>query len=218
MTYTHDLQALIDSLSPINPSDYGSSDIRCIKDVFFDALSAHPRVLAIRCRLTVPQEHIHTRKKNSFQIQEKLLIQFIYEFKDELATDQRIKREQRRRTHGSDVFYFWRTNRNAAGNIYYDLFIMVNKDEYHKVSDYEGTDLSAMIIRAWASVIRLSAKESYEYVFFSKRYKLSSKRENFIGQLQCAFDRVCSMLQRNEPTHWSNVCHFGSSQYHLAHQ
>ena len=77
MMHPHDLQALIDSLSPINPSDDDYSDICCIKDVFFDALNTHPRVLAVRCRLTVPQEHVHTRKKTSLRSQENLLIQFI---------------------------------------------------------------------------------------------------------------------------------------------
>ncbi len=211
MMHPHDLQALIDSLSPINPSDDGYSDIRCIKDVFFDALNTHPRVLAVRCRLTVPQEHVHTRKNPSLRSQENLLIQFIDEFKDELSIDQRIKREQRQRIYGSDVFYLWRTNQNMAGNIYYDLFLMVNKDEYHKISDYAGTDLSAMIVRAWASVMQLSNKEAEEYYYFLARYKLSSNRPNFIIQLKYAFETACLMVKRNGPIHWSSVNHFGSS-------
>lgn len=207
----HELQDLIDSLSPINPSDDDYSDIRCIKDVFFDALNTHPRVLAVRCRLTVPQEHVHTRKKPSLRSQENLLIQFIDEFKEELSIDQRIKREQRQRTYGSEVFYLWRTNQNTAGNIYYDLFLMVNKDEYHKISDYAGTDLSVMIVRAWASVMRLSDKKAEEYYYFLARYKLSSNRPNFIIQLKYAFDTACSMVKRNVSTHWSRSCYFGSS-------
>ncbi len=211
MMHPHDLQDLIDSLSPINPSDDDYSDICCIKDVFFDALNTHPRVLAVRCRLTVPQEHVHTRKKTSLRSQENLLIQFIDEFKDELSIDQRIKREQRQRIYGSDVFYLWRTNQNIAGNIYYDLFLMVNKDEYHKISDYAGTDLSAMIIRAWARVMQLSAKEAEEYIYFFPRYKLSSNRPNFIIQLKYAFDTACSMIKWKGPIHGSSVSHFGSS-------
>lgn len=64
MMHPHDLQGLIDRLFPINPSDDDYSDIRCIKDVFFDALNTHPRVLAVRCRLTVPQEHVHTHRQD----------------------------------------------------------------------------------------------------------------------------------------------------------
>jgi hypothetical protein len=212
MTHTHELQNQIDSLYPINPSDDDYSYIRCIKDTFFDALSTHPRVLAVRCRLTVPQGHVHTRENPSFRSQENLLIQFIDEFKDELSIDQQRKREQRQRTYGSDIFYLWRSNRNVAGNIYYDLFIMVNKDEYHKVSDYEGTDLSAMIIRSWANVMWLSDKEAEEYVYFLVRYKLSSNRPNFIIQVKYAFETACSMVKRNGPTHSSNVSYFGSSR------
>ena len=201
MVYPHELQALIDSLSLINPRDYDHSDIRCIKDVFFDALNTHPRVLAVRCTLTVPQEHVPNRGKTLFLSQENLLIQFIDKLKYELSIDQQIKREQRQRIYGSDVFYLWRVNQNMAGNIYYDLFIMVNKDEYHKASDYAGTDLSAMIIRAWASVTRLSDKEAEEYYYFFARYKLSSNRLHFENQLKRAFDGVCSIVKRNTPIH-----------------
>ncbi len=212
MMHPHDLQGLIDRLSPINPSNYDYSNIRGIKDVFFDALSTYPRVLAVRCRLTMPQGHAHTRENPSFRSQENLLIQFIDEFKDELSIDQQRKQEQRQRIYGSDVFYFWRSNRDMAGNIYYDLFIMVNKDEYHKIGNYEGTDLSAMIIRALASVMQLSDTEAEEYYYFFARYKLSSNRPNFIIQLKYAFETACSMVKRNVSTHWFSTCHFGSSR------
>ena len=98
-----------------------------------------------------------------------------------------------------------------AGNIYYDLFLMVNKDEYHKISDYAETDLSAMIIRAWASVMPLSDKEAEEYIYFFPRYKLSSNRPNFIIQLKYAFDTACSMIKWKRPIHGYSVSHFGSS-------
>ena len=201
MMHPHDLQALIDSLSPINPSDDDYSDIRCIKDVFFDALSTHPRVLAVRCTLTVPQDHGPNRGKTSFRSQEDLLIQFIDEFKDELSSDQQRKRAQRQRTYGSEVFYLWRASQNMAGNMYYDLFIMVNKDEYHKISEYVGTDLSAMIIRAWASVTRLSDIEAEECFSFSYSYKLRSNRLHFENKLERAFDGACSIVKRNTPIH-----------------
>ena len=201
MMHPHDLQGLIDRLFPINPSDDDYSDIRCIKDVFFDALSTHPRVLAVRCTLTVPQDHGPNRGKTSFRSQEDLLIQFIDEFKGELSIDQRMKREQRKRTYGSDVFYLWRASQNMAGNMYYDLFIMVNKDEYHKISEYVGTDLSAMIIRAWASVTRLSDKEAEKCFCFSSRYKLRTNRPHFENELERAFDGACSIVKRNTPIH-----------------
>lgn len=113
------------------------------------ALECHPRTLAIRVDLRLPDDDIQALTDSS------VITRFFESLKAKIEADQNKKRKQGKRIHSCTLRYIWVREFTLGGKKHYHIVILLNKDAYAFLGDYKKQEgnLASMIAQAWCSAL-----------------------------------------------------------------
>lgn len=119
--------------------------------VITQATLQHPRTMAVRVDLRLPDNH--------FNIRTGLLSRFIESLDAKIEARYRKKIKQGIRSYPCHLRYAWvREVGEVNEKSHYHLVLFVNKDTFNGLGGYgeEGTGLASLIREAWLSALQLS--------------------------------------------------------------
>lgn len=124
--------------------------------VITQATTQHPRTMAVRVDLRLPDNH--------FNIRTGLLSRFIESLDAKIEARYRKKIKQGIRSYPCHLRYAWvREVGEVNEKSHYHLVLFVNKDTFNGLGGYgeEGTGLASLIREAWLSALQLSTCPEY---------------------------------------------------------
>jgi len=125
--------------------------------VMESSLAAHPRTLAVRFDLRLPQ---HAR----VWTEHRLMDRFMASLKEKIkwARYRAARAAKDGRVHQSEVHYVWAREVGQRGRPHYHVVLFLNRDAFSALGKYEaGRDnLYCRIMEAWASTLKLLVEDA----------------------------------------------------------
>lgn len=123
-----------------------------IADTFNCALSAYPRVLALRVDLRLPDTPAATDAA--------VISRFTDSLKARIETVQQRKRREGKRVWPTTLRFVWaREFGEIKGKKHYHVVLLLNRDTWCGPGDYKDPDsLAGMIKQAWCSALQVDAQ------------------------------------------------------------
>ncbi|MCM2680969.1 inovirus Gp2 family protein [Echinimonas agarilytica] len=125
-------------------------------------LSQYSRVCAIRVDLHVPEE---LELKSNRHI-----TRFMGSLDAQIEADRNRKHKAGSRSYRCRPNYIWCSERENARANHFHVIILLNKDAYHTLGNYEatGNNMASRIVKAWASALGLDFDDVGGLVHFPK--------------------------------------------------
>jgi len=182
-----------------------------------NALNEHPRTLAVRVDLHLPLSSndefdrdipcLHYDKS-------RLISRFIDAFKAKVKADLKRKHRAGKRVHPCSPRYVWCRERNRSDNDHFHILILLNKDTYHCLGDYQRDgNLASMIIGAWASTLGWGDDEIGRLVHFPEKpsYYIDKNNADYYLQLESVFNRASYLAKKITKCYGEGHRTFGTS-------
>jgi len=136
------------------------------KRVMDDALSTHPRTLAIRVDLRFPSiyhEPDYPRGNSKSEI-----TRFIESFKSKVKSEIAKRKREGKRVHSCHVSYIWVLEYGENGSEHYHVALFLNNDSFRslgsKTTPNESSPLVNIIVEAWESALNISFEQAWNLV------------------------------------------------------
>ncbi|APS30908.1 inovirus Gp2 family protein [Pectobacterium punjabense] len=178
--------------------------------VINNAVAEHPRTMAIRVDLRLPDDEFNARQG--------LMSRFIESLDAKIEARYRSKQKQGTRTYPCHLRHLWvREVGEENRKSHYHVVLFVNKDTFSSLGRYDesGTGLASLIQTAWLSGLGLSNQPSYRtLVHFPKSplYYLDINTEDY----QTIYDRLTFRVSYFAKQRTKSYCReersFGCSQ------
>ncbi|MGM3172741.1 inovirus Gp2 family protein [Dickeya lacustris] len=124
--------------------------------VINNAVDEHPRTMAIRVDLHLPDDECNARQG--------LMSRFIESLDAKIEARYRSKQKQGKRTYSSHLRHLWvREVGEENQKSHYHVVLFVNNDTFNCLGSYDesGTGLASLIQAAWLSGLGLSNRPDY---------------------------------------------------------
>ncbi|MHA7844742.1 inovirus Gp2 family protein [Serratia sp. D1N4] len=131
-----------------------------IENTLNNALSEHPRTLAVRVDLRLPNDTADTDAA--------VISRFIESLKAKIKYAVIGKQREGRRIHPCTLRYVWvKEVGELNGKKHYHLLLLLNKDRWHSLGDYQSSStLAGLIKQAWCSALRVGFPENATLAHF----------------------------------------------------
>ncbi|OJB84829.1 hypothetical protein A9Q62_14460 [Yersinia ruckeri] len=204
----------------MNDTTYGelwAHHVEKIETTVKKALCAHPRTFALRVDL-----HLPDYDADRFTgIDSAVITRFFESLKAKVRADRIRKRNGGGRDHQSEVRYVWTREFEQSGvKPHYHVLILLNKDVYHSLGNYQSNDgtLALMLQQAWYSALGFACPEIPErrtLVYFPDRphYWLDTRSDNFEKVYTDVMFRARYMAKVRSKRNDDGYRSFGCSQY-----
>lgn len=205
-----------------------------IDKTILNALTEHPRTLAVRVDLHFPLDKAYQEMLShptpysdlsalDMPYQEPaymgtdVISRFFASHKAQIEHDLENKKKAGKRGLSCTVRYVWAKERKfVSNNPHYHLLILFNRDTYNCLGNYHSEDINMAkrIVKAWASATGLPIEEVYPLVHFPERsiYHINSKLDNFQKNLRDLFYRASYLAKIDTKEYLNGTRHFGSSR------
>lgn len=179
-------------------------------NVINNAVAEHPRTMAIRVDLHLPDDECNARQG--------LMSRFIESLDAKIEARYRSKQKQGKRTYSSHLRHLWvREVGEENRKSHYHVVLFVNKDTFSGLGRYDesGTGLASLIQAAWLSGLGLSNQSDYRtLVHFPEKplYYLDINAEDYrmiYGKLTF---RLSYFAKERTKSYCREERSFGSSQ------
>ena len=131
-----------------------------IQQVIDEALIAHPRTMAIRVDLRLPQETEISSDSPSIWIRtdHKVITRFMAALTARLKAQEKRQIKSGRRSYPNTLRYVWAKEENQQHKVHYHLVLFFNKDAYHTLGNYQSPspNLANRIRDSWASALGIT--------------------------------------------------------------
>ena len=148
------------------------------KRVMDDALSTHPRTLAVRADLRFPTNHHDPDYPRGISKSE--ITRFIESFKNKINSDINKRRCEGKRAHSCSVSYIWVLEYGENGSEHYHIALFLNYDSFRhlgsKITSDRSSPLVNMIVEAWESALNVSFEQAWGLVNIPANASYSLKR------------------------------------------
>lgn len=175
---------------------YIKQNLESNKRVMDDALSTHPRTLAIRVDLRFPDDYLDPDNPTC-RVKTEITL-FIESFKNKVMSEQLKCSRNGKRVHPCRVSYIWVCEYGVGDDDkpHYHLVLFLNNDMFRslgkKTTSRESSRLVNMIVQAWESALGVSFRHAWNLVHIPKsacyRLKASDNPEND--------EEYCSLYKR----------------------
>ena len=153
---------------PKSPT-YNEKQQAKVLEVINSALTAHKRLMAIRVDCRFPNLLDDGRFNFADQYTDSVISRFIASLKAKLDADLIRKEQAWGRSLKNHLSYVWaREIGPRSQKPHYHLLLLMNKDVYHCLGDYQATEgtLASLISSAWCSALGLPAWQFGNLVSF----------------------------------------------------
>lgn len=172
------------------------------------ALSSHPRTLAIRIDLRFPV--------NAVKTDEASITRFMASLRAQIKADQLRKTKNNQRVHPCGLRFIWTREKDTALYHHYHVLLLLNADSYNCLGNYKATEgnMVARIKNAWASAIGVPTADLGGAVFFPDNpiYLLNINAIDYAQVYQKLFYRVSYFTKVATKQYGQKVRHFGRSR------
>jgi len=178
-----------------------------------NAISEHPRTLAVRIDLRLPE--MINCPDYPCPYDNTVISKFIASLKAQVAADLKMKGNEQR-IHSCTIRYIWVRERDSSSNVHYHLVLLFNNDTYNHIGDITAIEgnLAARIKKAWASSLGMELWEVSGLVNFTENglYRLNCNSPEYNKVYHALFERLSYFAKANTK-HYGEGCHsFGSSR------
>lgn len=189
-----------------------------IAGVVNNALAVHPRTMAFRVDLHLPE---YRDTDDSIicdaNISQGLLSRFIESLNVRVLTLLNHKKKEGKRTYPSQLRYIWIRELSANGKPHYHIVLFVNKDTFNTLGSYDatGSGVASLIQAAWLSALGLPVCAEYlPLVHFpsNPRYYLNSRTISFTKTYGELMFRLSYMAKERSKLYSPAQRSFGCSQ------
>ena len=174
------------------------------------ALTAHPRTLAIRVDLRFPISEI------KYKTDDAAISRFTDSLKAQIKADQLRKVKDLKRVHPCGLRFIWTREKDTSLHHHYHVLLLLNADSYNCLGDFTKTEgnMAARIKKAWAGAIGTPLAELGGGVFFPDNgiYLLNKNAPGFAQGFQDLFYRVSYFTKVATKQYGQNIRHFGRSR------
>ena len=136
------------------------------KRIMDEALSTHPRTLAVRVDLRFPSNYHDPDCPRCNSKSE--ITRFIESFKSKVNNQIAKRRREGNRAHSCNVSYIWVLEYGKSGSEHYHVVLFLNNDSFHnpgyKTTPHKSSLLINMIVEAWESALNVSFHEAWNLV------------------------------------------------------
>jgi hypothetical protein len=178
-----------------------------IYDTFDNALSDHPRTMAVRVDLRLPLF--------SSGVSGDVMKRFIASLKAQIDSYLKRKKKNNKRVRQCNVRYVWVKERNTALSQHYHLVLLFNNDVYNTLGRFGNRDnLSYRIQRAWCSAVDKDMDEGARLVHFPENptYYADRNSDDFDEQLSDLFERASYLAKAETKEYGDRSRSFGCSR------
>ncbi len=173
------------------------------------ALIDHPRTLAIRCDLRLPEGY--------GDVGSDLMTKFFESLKAQIRADLFRRAAEGKRVHECNVRYAWVRERYDSDAPHFHVVILLNHDTYHTLgaySDDQGRNMASRIKRAWASALRRLPEHMLGLVHFpiNPLYSLNTNSYDFERTKADLFRRLSYFAKLETKEYGTGSRSFGCSQ------
>lgn len=171
------------------------------------AFNEHLRTCAFRVDLRLPTcaENVDTE----------VISRFIASLKAQIKANLENRRKMNERVHPCHLRYIWVKERNQALHDHYHLLLLVNKDCYHLLGDFNAIsgNMVARIKKAWASALGRTLENTAGLVHFPKNpiYYLHRQHSSFHPEYDNLFYRISYFAKASTKNFDGNGRSFGCS-------
>ncbi|WP_150430366.1 inovirus Gp2 family protein [Dechloromonas sp. CZR5] len=177
------------------------------------ALLKHRKTFAFRVDLHFPANWSFGTNDN------KPLERFIASFKAKIFHNRKLRAEQSRLAHSTEVSYIWCREIGEHGVPHYHLAILLNRDAFFKLGKFKigRKNLFNLLVEAWASALGLLVQEAVGLVHIPENhaYELTRDDTDDMDDMDAFNDFIyrVSYLCKAETKHFGDGVHsFGTSR------
>ncbi|ANU38154.1 inovirus Gp2 family protein [Vibrio scophthalmi] len=180
--------------------------LKNILNVMDRALACHPRTMAVRIDLRMPN--------SSLVDSQNVIARFISSLKSQVSHDIERKIVIGRKVRQCRINYTWVKERETALNSHYHVVLFFNKDVYNCLGDFsKDGNLSSRIKKAWNSALGSKCGEYDRLVEFTKNgiYHLDSNSDSFDVTYDDLFKRLSYFAKVETKEYGDKKRNFGCS-------
>lgn len=193
-----------------------------IRQILGNALGDYSRVCVMLFVLRFP-------KDIDPQVIPAAISRFIDSLRAQINHTQAYKRKHRQRVYPCKLRYLWASEQESGEYCHYHVAIVLNKDAYFKLGNYNIFDPSqqdgeqaqdkaqnmyARIVYAWASALKRIPEHVQGLVHIPDNavYVIERMTNNYPAQFQAVFQRLSYYAKADTKYYGSGKRHFGCSQ------
>ena len=176
-----------------------------IRETVLHALNVHPRLMALRVDLRLPDVLAATDAA--------VISRFINALKARIDTYQKRKHREGKRVHTTRLHYVWAREFGVLrGKKHYHLLLLVNRDTWCGAGDYRDPgSLAGMIKQAWCSALQVDTERYATLANFPIRPVVWLERGDD-ASLQDALDRAAYLAKEYTKVNGTGERNFGCSR------
>ena len=193
------------------------------------SLSEHPRTLAVRLDLRLPERH-------PFQL-EFVMGRFISSLREQIKADVNRRRSEGKRVHDTAVRYIWVREQDSSDQPHFHVCLFFNKDTYRQLgslpsakgegaampdpdvprdslADRPAKNLAERIVKAWSRAVGLGPDEGSGLVHFpySCVYRVNVGSAGGEAGVAGLFSRISYLAKAKTKQYGMGIRHFGTSR------
>lgn len=179
------------------------------RSTIHSALITHPRTLAVRVDLRLPEGYCVDDNKAIESFTPAIKSRLVALFK------RKKKKNPGKQIHESGLHYIWVRESNQCGEkIHYHALLMFNKDCFWALGDYKKKgNLADLITQAWLSALKLKGDQYHPLVSFPENpcYHLFRGKLGATDDCQEVFQRIDYMAKHRTKQYSNKVRTLGCS-------
>lgn len=182
------------------------------------AINEYPRVTAIRVDLRLPSVNPLDTLQHLARVDACVISRFFESLKAKLDADIARRARNGKRTYANTLRYVWAKEFNQEGKVHYHVLLLLNKDNYRYLGDYntEGENVATRIQSAWCSALGIDVADFKHLVHFPQRgvYHLNrhASPQEYNGVLNTLRERASYLAKDATKEYSSRYRSFGCSQ------
>lgn len=189
---------------------YNHDWLERIENTIENALNEHPRTLAIRVDLRLPDAEV------SASIDHAVISRFTDSLKAKIRANRHQKLKEGKRVHSCTLRYAWaREFGSEKGKKHYHVLLLLNKDAYFQLGPYTeyGGTLALTIRQAWMSALGVSDAKYHFLAQFPEYpcYYLNAKTLVTDGIYQRLIERISYLAKERSKQYGDGERNFGCS-------
>jgi len=199
----HTCYPVLTSIGPLSPYYLDR-----VLTVLNRALADHPRTLAIRFDLRLPDGY--------GDVGSDLMTKFVESLKAQIKADLHRRTAQGKRVHLCNMRYAWVRERCDSDSPHFHVAILLNHDSYHTLGVYvddQARNMASRIRKAWASALRRLPEEILGLVHFpaNPTYSVNANSPDFWAMKTDLFCRLSYFAKLDTKEHGIHSRSFGCS-------